>query len=151
MDVTMDAIARLVGQTLDSPRVVGFFLTQPATARRRRLGRTDLGGIRSLSSKEHGYEVAHRRGRVETVFLHLCGRDGYAPFRGGLSSGLSVRDTPDVVRRKLGPAKRSGAGDPDGVWPWDRFDSDSLCLHVAYRESGDGLRMLTLMAPDVAP
>lgn len=95
--------------------------------------------------------MAHRRGRVETVFLHLCGRDGSAPFRGELSSGLSVRDTPDVVRRKLGPATRSGAGDPDGVWPWDRFDSDSPCLHVAYRESGDGLRMLTLMAPDVAP
>jgi hypothetical protein len=68
-----------------------------------------------------------------------------------LPPSAPVDDTREDVRRKLGPATRSGAGDEAGRWPWDRCDSDALCLHVAYEESGAGLRMLTLMAPDVAP
>lgn len=151
MDVSMDTLAALVGQPLDSPRVVAFFLTQPATASRRRQGRTDLKGIRSLSSKQDGYEVDHRKGRIETVFLYLCERGDYSPFRGELIRGLSVQDSRQEVMGKLGPPTRSGAGDQDGLWPWDRYDSDRLCLHIAYGESGIGLRMLTLMAPDVAP
>jgi hypothetical protein len=147
----MQALASLVGQTLDSPAVVEFFLTQPATARRRRQGRTDLRGIRSLSSKELGYEVAHRKGRIETVFLFLQPRHGYSLFQGELISGLSTDDSREEVRRKLGPPTRSGFGDEEGLWPWDRYDSDALCMHVAYGESGAGVRMLTLMAPDVAP
>jgi hypothetical protein len=147
----MEVLASLVGRTLDTPGVVEFFLTQPATARRRRQGRTDLRGIRSLSSKEHGYEVVHRKGRIETIFLYLCPRDGYSPFRGELAARLSADDSREEVRRKLGPPTRSGAGDAAGLWPWDRYDSDTLCLHIAYGEAGAGLRRLTLMAPDVAP
>jgi hypothetical protein len=144
----MDALAALVGQALDSPVVAEFLLNRPAGTGKRRQGRS---GNRSLSSKEHGYEVVHRKGRIETVFLYLCGRDGYAPFRGALTAGLSVDDARKDVKRKLGQPTRSGAGDEAGRWPWDRYDSDALCLHVAYGESGAGLRMLTLMAPDVAP
>jgi hypothetical protein len=147
----MDALASLVGQSLDAPAVVEFFLTQPAAARRRRQGRTDLRGIRSLSSTEHGYAVIHHKGRIETVFLYLAGREGYSPFRGELSAGLTAGDSRADVRRKLGPATRSGAGDEAGLWPWDRYDSEAVCLHIAYGESGVGLRMLTLMAPGVAP
>ncbi len=149
--VSLDSLAALVGRTLDSPAVVEFFLNQPVTARRRRQGRTDLSGIRSLSSKEDGYEVVIRKGRIETIFLYLCERDGYSPFRGELTTGLSVGDSREDVRNKLGPATRSGASDTVGLWLWDRYDSDALCLHIAYGESGAGLRMLTLMAPDVAP
>ena len=94
MDASMEVFVSLVGRALDSPPVVAFFLTQPATARRRR-GRTDLAGSRSLSS--------------------------------------------------------AGAGDEAGLWPWDRYDSEALGLHIAYGESGHGLRLLTLMSPDVAP
>jgi hypothetical protein len=147
----MDALAAFVGQALDAPPVVAFFLNQPAVARRRRQGQTDLSGIRSLSSKKHGYEVVHHKGRIETIFLYLRERDGYAPFRGELTAGLAVGDSREDVSRKLGPATRSGAGDDAGLWPWDRYDSAALCLHIAYGESGAGLRMLTLMAPDVAP
>ncbi len=151
-DASMDVFVSLVGRTLDSPPVVAFFLTQPATARRRRRqGRTDLAGIRSLSSAEAGYEVVHRKGRIETIFLYLRGRDGYSPFRGALIAGLSVEDSRADVRRKLGVATSMGAGDEAGLWPWDRYDSEALCLHIAYGESGQGLRMLTLMSPDVAP
>jgi hypothetical protein len=151
MDASMSVLASLVGRALDAPLVTEFFRTQPATARRRRQGRTDLNGIRSLSSKEYGYEVSHRKGRIETIFLFLCARDGYSPFRGELIAGLTVDDSREDVRRKLGPATRSGTSDEAGRWPWDRYDSDVLCLHIAYGESGVGLRMLTLMAPDVAP
>lgn len=151
MEVTMAALAALVGRTLADPAVVAFFSTQPATAKRREQGRTDLSGIRSLSSREHGYEVAHRKGRIETVFVYLCGRDDYSPFQGRLEAGLSVSDTPEDVRRKLGPPTRSGAGDTAGRWLWERYDSETLCLHIGYGESGSGLRMITLMAPDVAP
>jgi hypothetical protein len=151
VDVSVGTLASLVGRRLDSPAVIAFFLTQPATAARRRQGRTDLNGIRSLSSKEHGYEVAHRKGRIETIFVYLCERDGYAGFKGPLTRGLSAGDSREDVRRKLGAPTRSGAGDAQGLWPWDRYDSDALCLHIAYGEGGAGLRMLTLMAPDVAP
>src|SRR5205823_5742649 len=50
---------------------------------------------------------------------------------------------------KPGPPTRSGTGDPAGLWPWDRYDWETLCLHIAYGESGASLRMLTLMAPMV--
>jgi hypothetical protein len=151
VEVTMASLAALVGRTLDDPAVIAFFLTQPATARRRKQGRTDLTGIRSLSSQEHGYEVAHRKGRIETVFVYLRGRDGYSPFQGELGAGLSVSDSPEDVRHKLGPPTRSGVGDTAGRWPWDRYDSETLCLHIGYGECGVGLGMITLMAPDVAP
>jgi hypothetical protein len=147
----MDTLAALVGRSLDDPAVVAFFLTQPATARRRKQGRTDLKGVRSLSDKEQGYEVAYQKGRIETIFLYLRERDGYAPFRGALTAGLSAGDSREEVRRKLGPPTRSGASDPAGLWPWDRYDSGVMCLHIGYAEAGVGLRMLTLMAPDVAP
>jgi hypothetical protein len=151
MAPSMAVLVSLVGQPLDAPPVVEFFLTQPATARRRRQGRTDLCGIRSLSSKEQGYEVAHRKGRIEVIFLYLCERDGYSPFRGELVGGLTVGDSHEEVRRRLGPPTRSGSADAAGRFLWDRYDSAALCLHIAYGESGTGLRMLTLMAPDVAP
>jgi hypothetical protein len=147
----MQALAALVGRSLDEPAVVEFFSAQPATARRRQQGRTDLRGIRSLSDKGQGYEVAQKKGRIETVFLYLRARNGYAPFLGALTAGLTANDSREDVRKKLGPPTRSGAGDAAGLWPWDRFDSETLCLHVAYGEAGRGLRMLTLMAPDVAP
>lgn len=151
MDLSLSDLGALIGQTLDSPRVVEFFLTQPATARRRREGQTDLKGIRSLSSKELGYEVDFRKGRIETIFVYVSAHHGYAAFQGELVAGLTIHDTPEDVRRKLGPATHSGVSDPEGLWPWDRFDSETLCLHISYEESGVGLRRLTLMAPDVAP
>ena len=151
MEVKMETLVSLVGQPLDSPVVVAFFLTQPATARRRKQGRTDLNGIRSLSSKEYGNAIDHQKGRIETVFLYLCEKHDYSPFRGELANGLSVTDSLEDVRRKLGAPTKSGIADEGGLWPWDRYDSDTLCLHVSYGESGKGLRMLTLMAPDVAP
>jgi hypothetical protein len=150
-NVSMAALASLVGLRLDNPAVVAFFLNQPATARRRRQGRTDLSGIRSLSSEQHGYVVAHSKGRIDTVFLYLCHEGDYSPFRGELISGLSVDDSREDVRAKLGPATRSGAADKAGVWLWDRYDLDALCVHIAYGKSGMGLRRITLMAPDVAP
>ena len=147
----MSSLAALVSQSLDSPAVVEFFLSQPATLAHRRQGRLGLQGIRSLASKEDGYEVVHCRGRIETIFLYLAPRDGSSPFRGELAGGLAVTDSREDVSRKLGPPTRSGAGDPAGGWPWDRYDSEVLCLHIASGESGVGLRMLTLMAVDVAP
>jgi len=147
----MEVLASFVGQPLDSEHVIAFFMTQPTTARRRQQGRRDLSGIRSLSSKEDGYDVVHRKGRIETIFLYLTARDGYTPFRGKLTGTLSSADSPEDVRRKLGPPTRSGTGDEAGAWPWDRYDSEEVCLHIAYGEWGAGLRMLTLMAPDVAP
>lgn len=146
MLATMNQMAALIGRTTDEPEVVAFFMTQPATARRRKEGRTDLNGLRSLDSRADGYEVALRRARIVTVFLYLRAKDGFSPFRGGLFADLVATDSRAVARQKLGPPTRSGA---DGSW--DRFDSAAYCLHVSYDESGDGVRALTLMAPDTAP
>ena len=111
MLATMNQMAALIGRTTDEPEVVAFFMTQPATARRRKEGRTDLNGLRSLDSQAD----------VPT-------------------------DSRTVALQKLGPPTKSGA---DGSW--DRFDSAAYCLHVSYAEFGDGIRTLTMMAPDTAP
>lgn len=146
MPANMNQMAALIGRTTDDPEVVAFFMTQPATARRRKEGRTDLNGLRSLDSRADGYEVALRRTRIVTVVLYLQAKDGFSPFQGGLSADLVATDSRTVARQKLGPPTKSGA---DGSW--DRFDSAACCLHVSYAASGDGVRMLTLMAPDTAP
>ena len=151
MEPSMETLISLVGHRLDSREVVDFFLTQPSTAHRRRQGRIDLAGIRSLSSKGLGYEVTHRKGRIETIFMYLSARDGYEPFRGRLIARLESADTRKEVISKLGPPTRSGTSDPAGSWVWDRYDSDLVCIHIAYGEAGVGVRMVTLMAPDVAP
>jgi hypothetical protein len=151
MDLSMATLESLVGESLQSAQVVEFFLTQPATARRRQQGRTDLNGIRSLSSKEHGYDVVHRKGRIETIFVYVRGKGDFFPFRGELSKGLLANDSREQVLARLGPPTRSGCADPAGRWPWDRYDSDKLCLHLSYAEGGIGLWMVTLMAPDIAP
>jgi hypothetical protein len=151
MDLSADTLAALVGAPLRSARVVAFFLRQPATARRRRQGRTDLTGIRSLSSKEHGYKVVHQKGRIETVFVYVRARGDLAAFQGKLSRGLLADDAREQVLAKLGSPTRSGYADPAGCWPWDRDDSDRLSLHLSDGGCGVGLRMLTLVAPDAAP
>ncbi len=83
--------------------------------------------------------------------MYLRGKDDYSAFQGELSRGLLVGDSREEVLAKLGPPTRSGYADPTDRWPWDRYDSERLCLHNTYAESGNGLRKVTHMAPDVAP
>jgi hypothetical protein len=147
----MDELTALVGQSLDAAAVRAFFLTQPATQKRRKAGRVDLSGIRDLSSKADGYEVIHRRGRIVTIFLYLTERDGYHPFRGALTQGLRAPDSRAAVRRRLGPPTRRGAVGEKQEWHWDRYDSEKVCMHFSYGPRARGIRMVTLMAPDVAP
>ncbi len=151
---TMDELAALIGLPVEDPAVQTFLAEygperQPLTDR--------YAQERTFADRAAGYEITYYKGRrgksdrVVTVFLYVQPRDGFAAFAGRLSGGLAAADGPAEVAAKLGPPTRQGAGDPAGEWPWERRDTARLCLHVAYGQGGVGLRMVTLMAPDVAP
>src|SRR5262249_19825847 len=128
-----------------------FFQQQPALAKRRKQGRLDLSRIRSLSDKQAGYEVAHQKGRIQCIFVYLEPKDGHSAFQGDLGQGLRPTDSQADVDDRLGAPTRTGAADPEQEWLWDRYDTQQLCMHIAYGSHGKGIRMITLMAPDVAP
>jgi hypothetical protein len=150
----MDLLLALVGQPLDAPAVRAILDGEPLTAEPLA---DRYSPERTLSNKPAGYEIRYRKGRkgrpdrIEVVFLYLEPRDGYSAFQGELSSGLSPTDDRSAVAAKLGAASRSGAADPAGEWPWERYDSARVCVHLGYGQRGVGLRMITLMAPDIAP
>lgn len=151
---TMDELATLIGRPVEEPAVQSF-LAEHGPARQRLTDR--YARERTFADPAAGYEITYHKGRrgqpdrVVTVFLYVEPRDGYAAFAGRLSGGLAPADGPAEVAAKLGPATRQGASDPAGEWVWERRDTDRLCLHVAYRQGGVGIRLITLMAPDVAP
>jgi hypothetical protein len=147
---SMDELISLIGQTMDSPAVQAFL-------KDRSLSRSKPGDAydpkRYLKSTAEGYSIRHRkgkRGKIDYLWLHLEPPEGYLPFRGPLSRGLRADLGQDEVRQLWGEPSRSGDSDKDGKWLWDRFDSEAVCVHIGYAPGGVGIRMITLMAPDVA-
>lgn len=151
---TMDELAALIGLPVEDP-VAHAFLTKYGPRRQPRTDRAAREG--TFADAAAGYVITYYRGRrgtpdrVVTAFLYVEPRDGYAAFAGRLSGGLAPADGPTEVTAKLGPPTRRGASDPAGEWPWERRDAERLCVHIAYRRGGVGVRLVTLMAPDVAP
>jgi hypothetical protein len=150
----MNKLAALVGRSLEDATVQAF-LAKYGPKRRPLTDRYDP--RRTLADKAAGYEISYRKGRrgtpdrVVTVFLYIEPRDGFGAFAGRLSGGLIPADGPAEVAGKLGPPTRRGTSDKAGMCPWERRDTKRLCLHISYGKGGAGIRMITLMAPDVAP
>jgi hypothetical protein len=151
---TMDELAALIGLPVDDPVVQAFLpeyapVSQPMTDRYTK--------ERTFADRTAGYEITYHKGRrgkpdrVVTAFLYVLPRDGFAAFAGRLSSELVPADGPGEAATKLGPPTRQGQSDKAGEWLWERRDTDQVWVHVAYGQGGVGLRLITLMAADVAP
>jgi hypothetical protein len=150
----MDELAALIGLPLDD-QAVQVFLARYGP-KRQRVG-DPYDQQRTLADKAAGYEITYHKGRrgkpdrVVVVFLYVEPRNEYAAFAGQLSGGLAATDGPAEVAAKLGPPTSRGTTDPEEESPWERRDTDRVCLHFTYGEGGTGVQMVTLMAPDVAP
>jgi cell wall assembly regulator SMI1 len=142
---TMDELIGLIGES-----VMGASVLQVLAPRRldKKIEKDGIGPPTGyLWNKAQGFEIHHsKKGRIETIHLFIVPAQGYAAFGGALSKGLRPCDGPEDVRRGFAKPTRSG---PQGGW--DRFDSDRVCIRFGYREDLKGIRLITLMAPDVAP
>ena len=149
--LSMDDFVALIGQPMDSPVVKDFLQS-------RRLARSksddEYEPERYLTSLADGYDIRHKKGkraRVECIWIRLTPSEGFTPFSGPLSRGMMPDASRAEIQALWGTPSRCGAGDAAGEWPWDRFDSDTVCIHIAYKQGGTGIRMITLMDPAIAP
>jgi 2-polyprenyl-3-methyl-5-hydroxy-6-metoxy-1,4-benzoquinol methylase len=102
-----------------------------------------------VKAEDGAWEMSLGDGHVvETIFLY--------PDRGAaLPRGLRADFGRFEVLAALGRPDRAGAEDASGPFGptggWDRYDGERYCLHVQYAFGGDGLALVTLMLPSVAP
>ena len=98
---------------------------------------------------------AEADGRVDTIFLHSDGHEGYRGFDGSVPDALSFADDREAVRRRLGEPSASGGGRIIpflGKAPiWDRFDGAQYSLHVSYGDDGGPIELITVMLPEAIP
>jgi hypothetical protein len=152
---TMDSLIALIGLPVDAPSVqllIASERLQSSTEEDLEEGEP----IRSfLSSKPGGYVFAHTLGRITTLFIYVRPKHGYDAFRDATLHGLTSKSTCADVRRALGMPTRTGAAHSHPVLgrfgPWDRFDRQTVCLHFQYTEPDNGIELVTVVTPDVAP
>jgi len=107
-----------------------------------------------LKNFNEGFAVQVRnKGRIEVIHLYCMAEGDYLAFTESLTNDILPTDDCKQVRQKCGAPTRSG---PDvkgksGYASWDRFDNEEVCIHFSYREDEPGIKMITLMATDVAP
>lgn len=127
----LDGLVALLGTDLDDPRVEDLGLREK---------RTD--GRLYASSKALGIQMMATTGRtVSTIFLHGQGHESFHAWPGDLG-GITFSSTPAQLKKLKGTPARSSTG-------WDRWDFAAYSLHVQY--GGDGVQLITLMAPGTAP
>jgi len=101
-----------------------------------------------LSSPSEGISIKHTAaGQIEVVFLMGEGKDGYSQFAGELPEGLSFADSPDHVRKVLGPPgfERQASHRPFAHGEIVRYNRLGYSLHIQFRGSGIGIELITLM------
>jgi cell wall assembly regulator SMI1 len=142
---TMDELMGLIGESISNAGVLQVLAPRRLDKKIEKDGLGPPTGY--LWNKAQGFEIHHsKKGRIETIHLFVVPAQGYAAFAGALSKGLQAGDGVEEVRHQFGKPTRSG---PQGGW--DRFDSDRVCIRFGYRDDEKGIRMISLMAPDVAP
>ena len=100
-----------------------------------------------LESERAGLSLRYDVGRVDSVFLHAEGKDGFSAYRGALPFGLAFGSKVSEVRRKLGPPDRSSG---PMISPylrsngWDRYDFEGFYLHFTYRLVEGSIELVTL-------
>jgi hypothetical protein len=153
--MTMDQVLALIGQSVDSEAVQALVESAPLTESNEPDLEEGEPPRHSLTNPRDGYELTCVRGRITAAHLYLVASKEYRPFCGTLVSGLSPRSTRGEVHRVLGRPSRSGEARTVPILgrqgPWDRYDGEIVCVHFQYAEPVDRIRLITLMAADVAP
>lgn len=158
--MTMDELAELIGEDADSARVRSLVASESLAAS----ADPDLeeGEIprRYLTNRRDGYLLTNQGGRIVTLHLLVVPKDleaaeGYQPFRGALTAGLTAESTRAEVLRQFGPPARSGEAVNHRLFgrlgAWDRFDGERVCLHFEYAGPDDRIGQITVMAAGTAP
>jgi hypothetical protein len=149
----MDDLIALVGKSTRSPQVKSFLVSEALIPED--FDDFDNRKLKDWSSKAKGYVLHQKRGRIEAIHIYVVRAEGYKAFTGPLTHGLTPGDGRAQIYGKFGEPTRTGATEPHPefgeVAGWDRYDSAEVCIHFGYRQDGPGIRLITLMAPDVAP
>jgi hypothetical protein len=155
--ITMDELVAVIGQSIDAPPPRALLDTLERHTRvEEDILNEGIEPIQWLSFPEDGFLIRlNSQGRIEAIHIFVVAEEGFRPYAGDLIVGLSSRDGRPAVRQKLGSPTRSGEQfthdilGPQGAW--DRYDSESVSIHFQYVFDGDGLRLVTIMAADLAP
>lgn len=142
---SMESLVRLIGLSVDHPEARAI-LTDRNT-----IGEDDPDVGPALINKADGFEIQlSRKGRIEVIHIYGVSQDGFSPYSGALTDGLTLADGFQTVRARFGNPNRTGIRDGK-VGGWDRFDSNQVCIRFGYRDDAPGIWLVTLMAPDIAP
>ncbi len=142
---SMESLVRLIGLSVEDPEARAIL------ANRNTEGDDDPDTGLALINKADGFEIQlGRKGRIEVIHIYGISKDGFSPYPGALSGGLTLADGFQTVRERFGSPTRTGIRDGH-AGGWDRFDSEQVCIRFGYRAEAPGIWLVTLMAPDVAP
>lgn len=111
------------------------------------------------SYRSAGLELSFGRedGRLETIFFHAPGHEGFIGFTSPLPLGLDFLADPDDVNGLLGQPSASGGGQASKVFsrrvvpPWSVYRLPTYVLHVQYSPDRDRVVLVTIRRPDIAP
>ena len=151
---TSEELIAIIGMRVDAPRVGALVAADGLIASEEPEG-WSVPRRSYLSGQAAGYSLTHALGRVTTVVLYAEPAEGFAPFAGLLPGGLARGTTRHRVLEEFGVPERSGEQTtivglgPQGAW--DRFAIGGVRIHFQYTVVGDLIRLVSIMAADVAP
>jgi hypothetical protein len=96
-------------------------------------------------------------GRLQTIFIHSDGHEGFSGFVAPLPLGIAFANDPADIYALLGAPSVNGGGGTSQVIPGKRIPSWSIyrfgayVLHVQYSPAKDHVELVTIMRPDIAP
>ena len=147
---SMDDLIALIGKPTEHPEVKAFLKGR----KWEKWHSKPKDPKRYLCNHADGYDLCHTKGKkgiIITAWIFLTEEDEYQPFRGALSRGLFPEHLQSDVQRIWGNPTRSGCSHEESQTHWDRYDSESVCIHITYQDGCGPLRLITIMSPETAP
>lgn len=152
---TADELMALVGTPVDSMAVRVLVAADVLTASTEENLEEGEPVQSFLSGSAAGYQLLHYSGRVATAFLYAEPAHGFAAFPHPLPGGLPRGATRADVLARFGTPERSGEPFTCNILgrqgAWDRFVVDGIYIHFQYTEPEQRVRLVSVMAADVAP
>jgi hypothetical protein len=102
--------------------------------------------------RKNGIEILFKNNRVDKIFLHSEGYDGYKQYEGAIPYGINFSYDKSKTHKKLGPPSKSGGErklpdilkDIRGKIPrWDKWVFARYTLCIQYYDDGQ-IAMITL-------
>lgn len=154
--LSMDDLIALVGLPLTSPDVRAVLRTclrSPPlfTNDDRAYYPNKSAGVCLMSNEPEDPKTTPNR--VDAIFVYLKAEDGYTPFAGDLTRGLSKDHSLEDVRTLWGEPTRSApelSVSGARFVEWVRCDSGWVCIHLRLEQGTLGIRRITLMSPAIA-